>query len=271
MPGEVLASGGVDLNTIKTVATIAGVAGAVGIGNKFLKPYVRVPVNHEAIRVRGGVPSRYKWGSRKGMVKCMPLGPHASIPFSHDIEIVDLRVRSTDLPNVMIDRPGSSQYNVEASVLWHVLSSNVQRRHWLRPWRKQFTSGQDNDFPARFKFEGQDSETILQKIACDGLRNAIKGAPDEHFDDSQYLGNVVATSCNPELQRYGIAILGIKLGEASEGAPDRLGKYISGDTPNTPLPSELLAAADQLGIGGLRLATVDGKPVPPSTSGDAPA
>jgi len=255
VPGELFASSNADLDTVKTIVTIAVAAGAVGVGNKFLKPYVRVPKGHEAIRVRGGNPSTYKWGSRKGMVKVMPHGPHFSIPFSHDIELVDTRDRSTTLPTVKVDRPESSQFNIDAAVIWKVLSSEVQQRHWARPWRRQFRSNQANDYPARYQFQGQDIESIVQNVSGDGLRQAVTDAPDLQFRDSDYLSSIVKTRCNETLARYGVTILGVFMPEVSEGAQDRLGSYLirMGDDHQPPSTVGAIAALGE----GLRLVTDD--------------
>lgn len=236
MAGEILSIATPEID-IKTAAVVIGAASAAGLGGLLSKPYVRVPQGFEGVRVRGGIPSTYHWGKNKGKVKTMAVGKHASIPFSHDIRLIDTRHQTTDLDTTPVDRP-EGQFVVDASVFWRVMPSGVERRYFIRRKRGSWRNQQENDYPARSIHEVADLERAVKSLGGNALREAIETAPESEFRNSSYIGERVKEKCDPLLLMYGVEVLGIGMDQASEAPPDRyaktLGSILAKLPPDTP-------------------------------------
>ena len=264
MPGEIVGAT-TNVDNLKTAVVIAGGIGALGIGNKFLRPYVKVPQGHEAVRLRAGVPSTYKFGKKKGMKKVLPPGPHLQIPFSHAIEEVSVKENVTRLPTNRIDLRDKTQQDVNPEITWRIIPSGSQRRHWLRPWRNQFSRNQGNDLLTRTLFDAVNVEDMVASIGGDGLRRATEGAQDDRYRDSDYLTDQVQEQCNPRLRAYGAEIIRITMAGNSQGAPDRLGSYfVSGGWPEDPQAAGQAVVAAELsgGFGTPKLHLIRDEPAP---------
>ncbi len=223
--GEILAasSGSPDLLKLAGAATVAG------IGQKFLKPYVRIEQGHEAVRTRSGRPCVYKFGERKGTVKIWGAGPHLMIPFAHKVHEVSVRDQATALQSVRIDRT-ELQYDVEASMIWRVQSSNAGRGRWSRlrstkPWR----STQTNEHPYSALFETDDTERTVKELCVDGLRRCMVDADEGEFRDSKAVTESVQALCATDLERYGTELVRITIASVSETGVDRLGRHLGGN------------------------------------------
>lgn len=242
MAGEILAaSSSFDIKTIQGLAVAAAATGIVG---SIFKPYVRIEPGTEAVRVRGGTPSTYRWGKKKGMIKVLPAGKHLKNPPSHEFKEYSTKEQTTSLAMGMVDLKDGKQVDVEAKLSWKNVSSESHPRYFIRRWRGPGTRGQENDLAARRLFNTEDQET-LTTIAADALRRAIEEAVDGKHRDSLYLTEQVKAGCNDTWAGYGAMITRITMPQCATGGPDQLGKYISQTGPDSD-PSGVLAAAGGL-------------------------
>ena len=201
---------------------------AVGVAGLAFKAYTNVPQGQVGLRTRFKRARQEKdsilpWGPKAGEIyKLVGPGPHLTMPFAHNINLISTQDRTTALPAFRVDSgQAARQHDINASIIWGVVKPEDAAKYGIE--YKELV------MRAMYEASSQDELTeAVTGICVTGLRKVILSENEPHKINPDAAQQNLISSCKDDLLGYGVELRRLNVINTAYTNADVLGSRLAG-------------------------------------------